>query len=193
MIYDLQVFMLGTWKYALYVQICSLTNYWMTKYIGFDNRIIFIIGWFLCKYFKLFFWSSLSISISGVKWSLLCETCSHHVISASSCCDCLWQKKSRERKWTLFQRVNMSPEGLRNISGEQWLFGAFSAADSSYTAIQEMVNVQRGSERGNNQFNSFLQGGEWELTEADSCWEQEHFIKCCVETEMLVFSEIILL
>lgn len=53
----------------------------------------------------------------------------------------------------------MSPEGLTDISGEQWLFGAFSAADSSYSAIQEMVNVQRGSESGNNQFNSFLQGG----------------------------------
>lgn len=53
----------------------------------------------------------------------------------------------------------MSPEGLRDISGEQWLFGAFSAADSSYSAIQETVNVQRGSESGNNQFNSFLQGG----------------------------------
>lgn len=57
----------------------------------------------------------------------------------------------------------MSPEGLRDISGEQWLFGAFSAADSSYTAIQEMVNVQRGSESGNNQLNSFLQGGEREF------------------------------
>lgn len=26
--------------------------------------------------------------------------------------------------------------------------------------VQETVNVQRGSESGNNQFNSFLQGGE---------------------------------
>lgn len=54
----------------------------------------------------------------------------------------------------------MSPEGVRDISGEQWLFGALSAADSSNCAIQEMVNVRRGSESGNNQFNSFLQGGE---------------------------------
>lgn len=53
----------------------------------------------------------------------------------------------------------MSPEGLKDISGEQWLFGTFSAADSSYSAIQETVNVQGGSESGNNQFNSFLQGG----------------------------------
>lgn len=59
----------------------------------------------------------------------------------------------------------MSPEGLKDISGEQWLFGAFSAADSSYSAIQEMVNVQRGSESGNNQFNSFLQGGVVDGTE----------------------------
>lgn len=54
----------------------------------------------------------------------------------------------------------MSPPGLRDISGEQWLFGVFRAADSSYSAIQETVNVQRGSESGNNQLNSFLQGGE---------------------------------
>lgn len=55
--------------------------------------------------------------------------------------------------------MNTSPQGLKDISGEQWLFGAFSAADSSSSAIQEMVNVQGGSESGNNQFNSFLQGG----------------------------------
>ncbi len=59
----------------------------------------------------------------------------------------------------------MSPEGLTEVSGEQWLFGAFHAADSLSSAIQEMVNVQRGSERGNNQFNSFLQGGEEHGTE----------------------------
>lgn len=58
----------------------------------------------------------------------------------------------------------MSPGGLTDISGEQWLFGAFSATDSSNSAIQETVNVQRGSESGNNQFNSFLQGGLLEGT-----------------------------
>lgn len=58
----------------------------------------------------------------------------------------------------------MSPRGLTDISGEQWLFGAFSATDSSYGAIQEMVNVRRGSESGNNQLNSFLQGGVLEGT-----------------------------
>lgn len=62
----------------------------------------------------------------------------------------------------------MSPEGLRDISGEQWLFGVFSATDSSYSAIQEVVNVQRGSESGNNQFNSFLQGGAADGTEGGS-------------------------
>lgn len=51
----------------------------------------------------------------------------------------------------------MTPEGLTDISGEQWLFGAFSTADSSFSAIQEVVNVPRGSESGNNQSNSFLQ------------------------------------
>lgn len=51
----------------------------------------------------------------------------------------------------------MTPEGLTDISAEQWLFGAFSAADSSFSAIQEVVNVPRGSESGNNQSNSFLQ------------------------------------
>lgn len=61
----------------------------------------------------------------------------------------------------------MSPEGLRDISGEQWLFGAFSTTDSSYSAIQEMVNVQRGSESGNNQLNSFLQGGVVESKEGE--------------------------
>lgn len=58
----------------------------------------------------------------------------------------------------------MSPLGLRDISGEQWLFGAFRAADSSYSTIQEMDNIQRGSESGNNQLNSFLQGGENRLS-----------------------------
>lgn len=53
----------------------------------------------------------------------------------------------------------MSPEGLEDISGEQWLFGVFSAPDSLYSVIQEMVHVQRGSESGSNQLNSFLQGG----------------------------------
>lgn len=55
--------------------------------------------------------------------------------------------------------MNKSPERLTDISGEQWLFETFSAADSSYSAIQETVNARRGSESGNNQFNSFLQGG----------------------------------
>lgn len=58
----------------------------------------------------------------------------------------------------VFQRANLSPEGLKDISGEQWLFGAFSAADSSFSAIQETVNVRRGRESGNNQLNSFLKG-----------------------------------
>lgn len=66
----------------------------------------------------------------------------------------------QSRKWPLLHRLNMSPQGLRDISAEQWLFGAFSAADSTYGAIQEMVNVQRGSESCSNQLNSFLQGGE---------------------------------
>lgn len=58
----------------------------------------------------------------------------------------------------------MCPPGLTDVSGEQWLFGAFRAADSSYSAIQETVNVPRGSESGNNQPNSFLPGGENRLS-----------------------------
>lgn len=73
--------------------------------------------------------------------------------------DC--DRKSPERgNKHCFKEVEMSPEGLKDISGEQWLFGAFTTADSSYSAIQEVLNVQRGSESGNNRFNSFLQGGE---------------------------------
>ena len=80
-----------------------------------------------------------------------------------------------------FQRANMSPEGLRDISGEQWLFGSFSAADSSYSAIQEMVNVRRGSESGNNQFNSFLQGEVVEFLKGwYSRWKWKPLIYCCL-------------
>lgn len=57
--------------------------------------------------------------------------------------------------------VRASPWGLTDISGEQWLFREFSATDSSYRAIQEMVSVQRGSESGSNQLNSFLLDDEY--------------------------------
>lgn len=75
----------------------------------------------------------------------------------------------------------MSPQGLRDISGEQWLFGAFSAADSSYSAIQEMVNARRGSESGNNQLNSFLQGGEVDEVDAASYLMLPHTFILCLQ------------
>lgn len=56
----------------------------------------------------------------------------------------------------LASKSDCIPRGKRDISGEQWMFGAFSTADSSFSAIQEMVHEQRGSESGNNQLNSFL-------------------------------------